>query len=78
MSYQGDGPYVYCSTCGNRVEIMDCGCQVMCEVCRLADEVIKEGKHGTGQHRKDSLGDNYNEVQNEINRRLGYKKRYKK
>ena len=76
MSYKGDGPYSYCDVCGNRVEAMDCGCQVMCDVCRLADEVIKEGKHGNGQARKNSLGDDYNEVQNEINRRLGYSKRY--
>ena len=54
---------------------MDCGC-VSCNVCRLADEVINEGLHGTGQARRDSLGDDYNDVQNEINRRLGYSKRY--
>ena len=34
---------------------MDCGCEASCEVCRLADEVIIEGKYGTGQERKDSL-----------------------
>lgn len=76
MSYKGDGPYAYCEVCGNKVEAMDCGCTVRCEVCRLADEVIKEGKHGTGQTRRDNLGDDYNEVQNEINRRLGFSKRY--
>ena len=76
MSYKGDGPFNYCSVCGNKVEVMDCGCDTMCEVCRLADEVIKEGKHGTGQARKDSLGDDYYDVQNEINRRLGFSKRY--
>ena len=76
MSYKGDGQYTYCEVCGNKVFVMDCGCEATCEVCRLADEVINEGKHGTGQERKDSLGDDYNEVQNEINRRLGYSKRY--
>jgi len=76
MSYKGDGPYSYCDVCGNKVAVMDCGCQVICDVCRLADEVIKEGKHGTGQARKDSLGDDYNEVQNEINRRYNIDKRY--
>ena len=40
------------------------------------DEVIKEGKYGTGQARRDNLGDDFNEVQNEINRRYGFSKRY--
>ena len=76
MSYKGDGAYTFCEVCGNKVAVMDCGCVTMCEVCRLADEVINEGLHGTGQDRRDSLGDDYNEVQNEINRRLGYSKRH--
>jgi hypothetical protein len=76
MSYKGDGLYSFCEVCGNRVAAMECGCVAECEVCRLADEVIIEGKHGTGQARRDSLGDDYNDVQNEINRRLGYSKRY--
>lgn len=71
-----DAGYIYCDTCGNKVPVMDCGCIAMCNVCRLADEVINEGKHGTGQARKDSLGDDFNDVQNEINRRLGFSKRY--
>ncbi len=75
MSYKGDGPYTYCDVCGNRVEVMDCGCETTCNVCRLADEVNK-GMHGDGEERKESLGDDYNEVQNEINRRYGYNKRY--
>ncbi len=70
-----DEAYTYCDVCGNRAVVMDCGC-VSCNVCRLADEVINEGLHGTGQARRDSLGDDYNDVQNEINRRLGYSKRY--
>ena len=71
-----DEACTYCDTCGNKVSVMSCGCTATCNICRLADEVIKEGKHGTGQARKDSLGDDYNDVQNEINRRLGYSKRY--
>lgn len=37
---------------------------------QLADEVL-QGKHGTGDARKRSLGSNYNAVQAEVNRRLG-------
>ena len=68
--------YTYCSKCGNKIAVMDCGCEAMCQVCAYADEVIKEGKYGTGQERKENLGEYYNSVQNEINRRLGYSKRY--
>lgn len=37
---------------------------------QLADEVL-QGKHGTGDNRKRSLGSNYSAVQAEVNRRLG-------
>ena len=76
MSYKGDGLYSYCDVCGHKVQAMDCGCTTECGVCKLADEVIIEGKHGKGRARKDSFGDDYDDVQNEINRRLGFKKRY--
>lgn len=39
-------------------------------VWQLADEVLA-GLHGSGQARIDSLGDRYDEVQAEVNRRLG-------
>lgn len=77
MSDSEEEYYTYCSVCGNKVTVMSCGCEEMCNVCRLADEVIK-GEHGNGQARRDSLGDDYVDVQNEVNRRLGYSKRYYK
>ena len=39
-------------------------------ISQLADEVL-QGKHGTGDNRKRSLGSNYSAVQAEVNRRLG-------
>lgn len=39
-------------------------------IAQLADEVLA-GAHGTGDARKRSLGSRYNEVQTEVNRRLG-------
>lgn len=63
-----------CETCGNTYRA-PCSCW-SCPTCTLADEVIIEGKHGTGEERRRNLGSDYNKVQNEINRRLGYSKRY--
>ena len=41
----------------------------------LADRTIR-GDFGNGQERRDNLGIFYAPVQNEVNRRLGYSKRY--
>jgi hypothetical protein len=41
----------------------------------LADATIR-GDFGNGQTRRDILGPLYGPVQNEVNRRLGYSKRY--
>lgn len=40
------------------------------DISKLSDEVIY-GRYGNGQTRKDLLGDNYQEVQDEVNRILG-------
>lgn len=42
---------------------------------RLVDATM-DGKFGNGQERRDNLGPYYAPVQNEINRILGYPKRY--
>ncbi len=44
-------------------------------VNEMADRVMN-GEFGNGQQRRDLLGDNYAEIQNEVNRRLGLSKRH--
>ena len=67
--------HVYtCETCGNKYSA-PCSC-FSCPICEMADEVIRDGKYGTGEERRRNLGDDYIPVQNEINRRYGYSKRY--
>ena len=41
----------------------------------LAD-LTMEGRFGNGQERRENLGPLYAPVQNEVNRRLGFSKRY--
>ena len=42
---------------------------------RKANRVIR-GDYGNGEERKRRLGDDYNAVQNRVNEKLGYDKRY--
>lgn len=41
----------------------------------MADDVIR-GDYGNGEERKRRLGRRYNAVQNRVNEKLGYDKRY--
>ena len=43
----------------------------------MADDVIR-GDYGNGEERKRRLGRRYNAVQNRVNEKLGYDKRYPK
>ena len=44
---------------------------------RMANRVIR-GDYGNGEERKRRLGGDYNAVQNRVNEKLGYDKRYPK
>ena len=60
---------VTCNKCGRQY----CSCD-MCP-CEYADSVIR-GDYGNGEERKRQLGDHYNSIQNVVNEKLGYSKRY--
>lgn len=44
-------------------------------VDRMANRVIR-GEYGNGNERRRNLGEDYNDIQNRVNEKLGYSKRY--
>lgn len=60
---------ITCYKCGK----IYCSCDIC--PCQLVDDVIA-GKYGNGEERKRQLGNYYNAVQNRVNEKLGYPKRY--
>ena len=60
---------ITCSKCGR----VYCSCDSC--LCEYADRVIR-GDYGNGEERRSQLGDNYNTIQNIVNEKLGYSKRY--
>ena len=70
MSDSCDCDAEYCPKCGNNYRGSS-----YCPICDYADKVMN-GDYGDGDERRKNLGGWYNGVQNEVNRRTGYSKRY--
>lgn len=60
---------ITCSKCGR----IYCSCDIC--PCEYADSVIA-GNYGNGEERKEKLGDHYGLIQNIVNEKLGFSKRY--
>ena len=60
---------IKCERCGR----IYCSCDSC--ICEYADAVIR-GDYGNGEERRRQLGDHYGRIQNIVNERLGFSKRY--